>query len=96
MMGLMLSTCDDPRCEVGRLSLELGKRTSIYVALCADSSHAAGSCVSEAGVAALTQYFNQRLRSGRRKIVVVPCKMCDRIDRCKGIVIADTGLTEFY
>ena len=96
MMGIMLSTCEDPRCEVGRLSLELGKKTSIYVALCADSSHAAGTCVSDAGVKALTEYFNQRLRSGRRKIVVVPCKMCDGIDRCAGIVIADTGLTDFY
>ncbi len=96
MMGLMLSTCEDPGCDVGRLALELGKKASIYVALCADSSHTSGACVSDAGIQALEQYFNQRLRSGRRKIVVVPCKMCDRIDRCEGIVIADTGLTDFY
>jgi hypothetical protein len=92
----MLSTCTDPRCAVGRLALELGKKVSIYVALCAESTHESGACVSDAGVSALNEYFNQRLRSGRRKIVVVPCKMCDRIDRCRGIVIADTGLTEFY
>ncbi len=96
VMGLMLSTCEDPGCDVGRLALELGKKASIYVALCADSSHTSGACVSDAGIQALEQYFNQRLRSGRRKIVVVPCKMCDRIDRCEGIVIADTGLTDFY
>ena len=96
MTGLMLSTCTDPHCDVGRLALELGKKVSIYVALCADSSHTSGACVSDAGVLALSEYFNQRLRSGRRKIVVVPCKMCDRIDRCEGIVIADAGLTEFY
>ncbi len=96
MMGLMLSTCDDQDCPVGRLSTELGKKTSVYVALCADSSHTAGHCVSDAGVKALEQYFNQRLRTGRRKIAVVPCSMCDRIDRCQGIVLADTGLTEFY
>jgi hypothetical protein len=96
MMGLMLSTCEDPSCEVGRLALELGPKTSIYVALCADSTHSSGRCVSDLGVAALEQYFNQRLRSARRKIVVVPCKMCDRIDRCQGIVIADIGLTDFY
>jgi hypothetical protein len=27
---------------------------------------------------------------------VVPCDQCCNIDRCKGIVIADTGLTEIY
>lgn len=96
MMGLMLSTCSDPECAVGRLSHELGKKTSIYVAICADTSHTSGRCVSDAGVAALEQYFNQQLRSGRRKIKVVPCMMCDRIDRCQGIIIADTGLTDFY
>ncbi len=96
MMGLMLSTCSDPECAVGRLSRELGKKTSIYVAICADTSHTSGRCVSDAGVAALEQYFNQQLRSGRRKIKVVPCMMCDRIDRCQGIIIADTGLTDFY
>ena len=96
MMGLMLSTCRDESCQVGRLAQKLGKKTSIYVALCADSSHSSGRCVSDEGVAALTEYFNQHVRSGRRKIAVVPCKMCDRIDRCQGIVIADTGLTDFY
>jgi hypothetical protein len=95
MVGLQLSTCDDPQCEVGRLALELGKKTSVYVALCADSSHASGRCVSDEGVVALTEYFNQRLRSGRRQIKVVPCKMCSDVDCCRGIVIADTGLTDF-
>jgi hypothetical protein len=94
MTGLMLSTCDDLQCEVGRLAHELGKRTSIYVALCADTSHESGTCVSDAGVAALAEYFNQRLRSGRRKIVVVPCRMCSNLDCCRGIVLADTGLTD--
>jgi hypothetical protein len=94
MTGLMLSTCDDPDCEVGRMSRELGKGTMIYVAMCADSNHESGACVSDAGVAALTEYFNQRLRSGRRKIVVVPCSKCSNLDCCRGIVLADTGLTD--
>ncbi len=76
------------------MALEQGKGTSIYVALCADSTHASGRCVSDEGVAALGQYFNQRLRSGRKKIVVVPCSMCSDIDCCAGVVIADAGLTE--
>ena len=96
MMGLMLSTCEDGRCEIGRMALELGKSTSIYVALCADSTHASDRCVSDEGIAALNEYFNQRLRSRRKKILVVPCRMCSSVDRCRGYVIADTGLTDLY
>lgn len=94
MMGLMLSTCDDPACEVGRLAASLGRGHVIYIALCADSSHASGTCVSDEGIAALTEYFNQGRRPGRRKIVVVPCRMCRDLDACRGIVLADSGLID--
>jgi hypothetical protein len=95
VVGLMLCTCEDPACEIGRLSLELGRATSIYVALCSDSTHETNSrCVSDEGLAALNQYFNQRLREGRKKILVAPCKMCGNVDCCPGIVIADSGLIE--
>jgi len=92
--GLMLCTCDDPECEIGRMCAELGRGTSIYVALCSDSTHETGRCVSEEGIVALNEYFNQRLREGPKRILVVPCKMCGNVDRCPGIVIADRGLVE--
>ena len=44
-----------PACESAAWLVELGKKTSIYVALCADSTHASGHCVSDAGVAALSR-----------------------------------------
>ena len=94
MTGLMLSTCDDPGCEIGRMALELGRSASIYVALCGDSTHVSGRCVSDEGVAALGDYFNQGRRQGRRRIVVVPCRMRSDADCCRGIVIADSGLTD--
>jgi hypothetical protein len=94
MTGLMLSTCDDPACGVGRLAGELGKGASVYVALCADTSHLSGTCVSDEGVTALSEYFTQRLRSPNKRIVVVPCKLCNDLDQCPGIVIADAGLTD--
>ncbi len=96
MMGLMLSTCSDPECEVGRTASAANKGTWVYVALCADSTHATGKCVSDAGVRALAEYFNANLKDPGKKIVVVPCMKCDSIDKCEGIVIADTGLTEIY
>jgi hypothetical protein len=96
MAGLMLSTCDEKDCEVGALALELGRDTSIYVALCSDSTHPSGGCVSDEGIAALDEHFNQRLRPGRKKIRVVPCMMCSNVDCCRGIVIADSGLTDLW
>lgn len=94
MVGLMMSTCDDPQCQVAQLSEKEGKDTWVYVALCADSTHASGKCVSEEGIEALNGYFNQRIQQPGKKILVVPCRQCCSIDVCKGLVLADTGLTE--
>ena len=96
MMGLMLSTCRDPECEVARIADREGKGTWVYVALCADSTHASGKCVSDAGIKALTEYFNGNIKDPNKNVVVVPCVKCKSIDTCQGIVIADTGLTEIY
>lgn len=96
MMGLMLSTCEDSDCEVARIAAEAGKGTWVYVALCADSTHVSGKCVSAEGVKALAEYFNGQIKDPDKKIIVVPCSKCNSIDTCEGIVIADTGLTEIY
>ena len=95
MTGLMMSLCEDPECEIGRLARpSSGGQASIYVALCGDSTHESGRCVSDEGVAALEEYFNQGRRPGRRRIVVVPCRMRSDADCCRGIVISDAGLIE--
>jgi len=96
MMALMLSICRDPECEVARIAAEAGKGTWVYVALCADSTHASGKCVSEAGIMALTEYFNANIKDPNKRIIVVPCVKCKSVDACEGIIIADTGLTEIY
>jgi len=96
MMGLMMSTCDDPECGVFKAGRDAGGKTWVYVALCADSTHESGKCVSSEGIKALNEYFNQNIGAPGKKILVVPCSLCCSIDRCEGIVIADTGLTEIY
>ena len=96
MMGLMLSTCQNPDCEVARIAAEGGVGTWVYVALCADSTHAAGKCVGERGIEALTEYFNANIKNPNKRVIVVPCNKCKSIDTCQGIVIADTGLTDIY
>lgn len=96
MMGLMLSTCRDPECEVARIAAREGRGTWVYVALCADSTHASKKCISDAGISALTEYFNANIKDPGKRIIVVPCIKCRSIDTCEGIVIADTGLTDIY
>jgi len=92
--GLMLSECHDSDCEVGNLVTAQGLDTLVYVALCSDSTHGSGRCVSDEGIEALNQYFNQGLEALGRRIIVVPCRMCNSIDRCRGTIIADVGLTD--
>lgn len=96
MMALMLSTCRDPECEVARIAARAGKGTWVYVAMCADSTHASGKCVGERALKALTEYFNANIKDPGKRVIVVPCIKCSTIDTCEGIVIADTGLTDMY
>ena len=92
--GIMFSECHDGDCQVGALVGQQPPGSLVYVALCPDSTHARGTCVSGDGIDALTRYFNQDLEALGRKVIVVPCKLCNSIDRCRGTVIADVGLTD--
>lgn len=96
MTALMLSTCRDAGCAVAQLNARQGEGSTVYVALCADSGHASGHCVSADGIDALNEYFNQEIEDPGRKVTVVPCKLCNNVDTCAGIIIADAGLTEIY
>lgn len=97
VMALMLCMNCDEDCGVFEVakSAEDEKRW-VYVALCADTTHNAGKCVSEEGIRALTEYFNAGLREAEKEIVVVPCSYRKSPDTCQGIVLADVGLTEIY
>ena len=92
--GIMFSECHDGDCQVGALVSQQPPGSLVYVALCPDSTHARGTCVSSDGIEALTRYFNQDLEALGRKVIVVPCKLCNSIDKCRGTVIADVGLTD--
>lgn len=97
VMALMLCMKCNPECGVFKASLgEKNQKTWVYVALCADTSHASRKCISEEGIQALNEYFNQSLRDQRKKIVVVPCRLRQSVDTCQGIVLVDVGLTELY
>lgn len=96
LMALMLCVRCDPECGVFKAAgLEGAEKAWVYVALCADTSHASGSCVPEAGVRALNEYY-QGTPGDPQRIKVVPCRLRRSVDSCRGIVLADVGLTELY
>ena len=92
--GLMLSECTDSDCQVGALVRHQGPDSLVYVAVCPNTTHSTGKCVSSEGIDALNQFFMAKLAPLRRKVTVVPCKLCNRIDKCRGTSIADFGLTD--
>lgn len=97
VMATMLCLRCDPECGVYKMgSGDKAHRTWVYVALCADTSHVSGTCVSEEGIQALNEYFNQNLRDPDKKITVVPCRLRRSVDACQGVILADVGLTELY
>ena len=97
MMALMLCMNCDDECGVFEMAArDAGRKTWIYVALCSDTSHAGGKCVSEEAIDALTEYFNYGIKDPEKKILVVPCKRRKSVDTCQGIVLADVGLTDLY
>ncbi len=97
VMAMMLCMKCNPECGVYKAGLREGDRkTWVYVALCADTSHASRTCITEEGIRALNEYFNTGLEGLAKRIVVVPCDLRKSVDTCQGIVLADVGLTEMY
>jgi hypothetical protein len=97
VMALMLCMKCDPQCGVYKAGTgDEGEKIWVYVALCADTSHASKRCISKDGIRALNEYFNRQIQNPEKKILVVPCILRRSADTCEGIVLADVGLTEIY
>jgi hypothetical protein len=96
LMALMLCVRCDPECGVYRAAdLGQGRKSWVYVALCANTSHVSGACVPEPAVRALNEYY-QGGPGDPQRVKVVPCKLRRSVDSCQGIVLTDIGLTELY
>jgi len=97
VLAIMLCLRCDPECGVYKAGGEPpAAGTWVYAALCANTSHVSGVCVSDTGIQALNEYFNAGLESSGKRIVVVPCRLRRSVDKCQGVVLADVGLTELY
>ncbi len=95
--ALMLCMRCDPECGVNKLyAKQKGRAPWVYVALCTNTSHPDGACVTDAGIRALEEYFNAGIREQGKEIIVAPCSLRVSPDMCQGIVLADVGLTELY
>ena len=98
VMALMLCMRCNPECgayQAGSAE-EKGQKNWVYVALCANTSHVSGKCISKPGIRALNEYFGRGIHGPKKKIIVVPCEQRKSVDTCEGIVLADVGLTEIY
>jgi hypothetical protein len=97
IMALLLCMRCNPDCGVYKTrSGEQDRKTWVYVALCANTSHASGKCIPNEGIKALNEHFNFGLQDPSKKIIIVPCELRKSADTCQGIVLADVGLTEMY
>jgi hypothetical protein len=97
VMSLLLCLKCNPQCGVYKAGAESGHPGAwVYAALCANTSHAGGACVSDKGLKALNEYFNQDLHDPGKKILIVPCRLRPFVDTCEGVVLADVGLTDLY
>lgn len=97
VMALMLCMKCNPECGVYAVGAnDKDHRTWVYAALCSNTSHTSGECVSDKSLRALNEYFNSGFEDPRKKIIVVRCLLRKSVDTCQGIVLADTGLTELY
>ena len=71
-----------------------GDRASVYVALCGDSTHESGHCVSDEGVAALEAYFNQGRRPARGASSSCRAACATTPTAAAGSCISDAGLID--
>jgi hypothetical protein len=87
----------NPECGVFKAGTQgQDRKTWVYVALCANTSHISGKCIAAEGIRVLNEYYNYGIQDPSKKIVVVPCELRKSVDTCQGIVLADVGLTELY
>jgi hypothetical protein len=94
-MALMLCTECMAECEAGKLARHNpGENVWVYMALCHDPSHLIRECVGPEETETLTEYFNHKIRTPGKRIVIVPCTMRPSINTCQGEVLTDIGLKE--
>ena len=73
---------------------EPGGNVWVYLALCNETLHESGECVTREETEALSEYFNSRIDTPQKKIIFVPCILRNSIDYCQAEIIADIGMKD--
>ena len=94
VLGLMMCSGCTPDCDAHIISsICEGQRAWVYVALCYQPDIGSKGAMGEK-LAILSTYFNDRIRTPGKKIIVVPGWLVRDIDVCKGTVLKDVGMFE--
>jgi hypothetical protein len=94
-IGLMLCTECRQDCAAGTLAKHSpSEQVWVYLALCPDSSHVSEKCIGPEEIEALNRFFNDRIKTPGKRIVIVPCDMRPSIDICEGEILADVGMID--
>ena len=67
----------------------------IYVALCYRGPKGEVIELSTEQLHVLNEYFNAKLRTPGKKILILPEKLCGPPEMCFGSILVDTGMTSF-
>ena len=94
VLGLMTCSGCTPDCDAHVMSrICEDQRIWVYVALCYQPDIVSKDEMGKK-LAVLSKYFNDRLRTPGKKILVVPGWLVKDIDICRGTVLKDVGMFE--
>ena len=96
LMGIMYPTIDDPDNNVYQIQqIAENNKIFIYIALTYRDPSVKGRKLTDEQLTALNEYFNNRLRSPGKKILILPENICGDPSKCKGEILTDIGLTTY-
>jgi hypothetical protein len=94
VLGLLTCSGCTPDCDAHVISrICEDQKVWVYVALCYQPDVVSKDDMGER-LAVLSQYFNARLKTPGKKILIVPGWFVKDIDVCQGTVLKDVGMFE--
>lgn len=94
VLGLLTCAGCTPDCDAHVMSrICEDQRIWVYVALCYQPDVVSKNEMGDR-LAILSQYFNARIRTPGKKILIVPGWLVKEIDICRGTVLKDVGMFE--
>jgi len=96
LMGIMYPDAEDdshPLFMIQRLAEH--SQVFVYIALGFRDPKLKGEQFTIEQLTALNEYFNNRIKTPNKKILILPESICGDPSKCKGEILTDIGLTSF-